>query len=905
MKIGDSIGSYRVIDKLGEGGMGQVYRARDTQLNRDVAIKVLPELFALDAERLARFTREAQTLAALNHPNIAHIYGLADLPAEAGSHTRALVMELVEGNDLSELIARGPIPLADALPIARQIADALEAAHEQGIIHRDLKPANVKVRPDGTVKVLDFGLAKALDPAGTSSGDAMRSPTLTAAAFARGYGEPGTQMGMIIGTAAYMAPEQAKGKAVNKRADIWAFGVVLYEMLTGKRAFEGDDVSEVMASVLKSEPDWRAVPDDTPPPIRRLLRRCLEKEPRKRLSAIGDARLELDDNEPAAAAPLATPVTKRPSMVARFWPAVAGVVLTAAVAAVAWPSSRVAPDEKVTRTSVLAPLGTDLYPDSAVVAISPDGTMIAFIVGSVVGSYNTQLWVRSLDTTSSRRIEAGDGAILPFWSPDSRQIGFFTSSKLKTVAASGGRAQDLCDAPEGRGGTWSRENVIVFAPDAGGSLYRITASGGAPQPVTTLDGARKEYGHRFPSFLPDGKHFVYASLPGKAGKFDIFVGSLDDASRTQVGSMESTPVYADPGWLLYVRQGVLAAQRFDARTRQAAGEPVLLPDEPTSVVDPATSFTAGRAISVSSTGALAYFSAPSINTIAEWYDTGGRRTGTLNLPAGHYEAARISPDGTRAVLVRSTSPSESALWLADLARGNASPLTAGRGRNDAPVWSADGTRVVFVADRDGPQDLFVKTVDGASPEQPLYRSDVLFKMPRAWSPDGKSIVMTQFDVNSGQNVWLLPATGKPDLKRLVESPSNEDSGPLSPDGRWLTYLAEDTGRVELYVQSFPEPGRRVQVSQHGASLAWWTPDGRRLLYLANDQRTLWRVDVDAGATLRTGTPSQIATFPAGIVSMDAMPDRQRFLAIAPERTGPGSLTIVQNWLASLTQGAKN
>ena len=895
---GARLGAYEVIGALGAGGMGEVYRARDTQLNRDVAIKVLPEVFALDQERLARFTREAQTLAALNHPNIAQIYGLEGTSANA----RALVMELVHGDELSSLIARGPIPLADALAIARQIADALEAAHEQGIIHRDLKPANVKVRPDGTVKVLDFGLAKALAPGpeGPLAHGPYDSPTFTSAGL--------TQTGLIIGTAAYMAPEQARGKAVDKRADIWAFGVVLYEMLSGRHAFDGGDTSEVLASVLKTEPDWQAVPAETPPSIRRLLRRCLEKEPRKRLSAIGDARLELDEMEAAGPATSAIPSIGRRSILSRLWPAAVAGVLTSVVAALLWPSSRSGLEQGVTRLSVLAPPGTQLYPDSSSVVLSPDGTMVAFIVGSVNLS-ETQLWVRSLDSMSARRLEGADGASLPFWSPDSRRIGFFAPGKLKTIAASGGRAEVLYDAADGRGAAWSASNVIVFAPDAAGPLYRIPASGGAATPATALDASRNEYGHRFPTMLPDGRHFLYAALPGKGGKFDIFAGSLDDSpgrgspgeggSRVLVGTMESAPVYADPGWLLYARQGVLAAQRFDPGTRQIAGELVLLPDEPSSILDPATSWTAGQSASVSLTGALAYFSAPSTNTTAAWYDAAGRHIGDLSLPPGHYETASISPDGTQAVLVKSTSPSESALWLVDLSRGGASPLSTGPGRNDTPVWSPDSARVIFAADRDGAQDLLVKPVGDSAPEQPLYRSEALFKGPAGWSLDGRWIVVTQLDPETAQNVWLLPATGTPEMKLLVRSPGRDRGGPPSPDGRWLAFVSDETGRFEIYVQSFPDPGRRVRVSQQGGSLAWWTRDGRQLLFLDDDLHSLWRAVVEPGMPLRIGTPEKIATFPPNIVWMDATPDRQRFLAIAPERTGPGSVTIVQNWLASM------
>ncbi len=883
---GARLGPYEIVGPLGAGGMGEVYRARDTKLNRDVAIKVLPDLFADDPERLARFTREAQTLAALNHPNIAHIHGLEEAPSTGPGQAgvRALVMELVEGEDLSAQIARGPVPLSDALPIARQIADALEAAHEQGIVHRDLKPANVKVRADGTVKVLDFGLAKAMDPAGTSGTNISNSPTLTARA---------TQMGTIIGTAAYMAPEQARGKSVDRRADIWAFGVVLYEMLTGQRAFAGEEVSDVLAAVLTRDPELKALPADTPPHVRALLARCLVKDPRQRLRDIGDARIELDG---AVSPPALTPV--RPSVWARVWPALGGVVLTAGVAALLWPSAGAAGSAEVLRLSVLAPAGAALYPDSNGVAISPDGTMVAFVVGSATQS-ESQLWVRSLDSMSARRLEGGDGAALPFWSPDSRRIGFFTSTKLKTIAASGGRPEVLGEAPGARGATWSPSNVIVFAADAGGPLSRVSASGGTVAPATKLDASRKEFGHRFPVFLPDGEHFLYASLPGKNGKFDIFAGSLKDETRTLVGSMEGAPVYADPGWLLYAREGVLVAQPFDPKTLKLTGDPVSQDDEPTNILDPQFSFTAGRSASVSLSGSLAYFSAPSTNTTPMWMDATGRITGTLNVPPGHYETATISPDGMYAALVRSTSPSESSIWLVDLSRGGALPLSSGHGRNDTPIWSPDGTRVIFSSDRDGFQDLFMKSVADPAPESAFFRSEVPFKGPSGWSPDDQWIQVTQLDAGSAQNIWLLPASGKGNLTPYLRGPTRDNGGPPSPDGRWLAYTSDVTGRFEVYVQSFPAPGHKVQVSQEGGSLAWRTRDGRRLLFLDDHVRSLWRADLEPGDTLRPGTPIQLATLPPNIVWMDAMPDRQRFLAIVPERSGPGAITIVRNWRAAL------
>jgi Tol biopolymer transport system component len=807
-------------------------------------------------------------------------------------------MELVEGEDLAARLARGRLPLDETVAIARQLADALEAAHEQGIVHRDLKPANIKVRPDGTVKVLDFGLAKALDPAAAPiAADVANSPTLTRQI---GRGDPATQLGMILGTAAYMAPEQARGRPVDRRADIWAFGVVLYEMLSGRRAFDGSDVSEVLASVLKSEPHWSAVPADTPNSIRRLLRRCLEKDPRRRLSAIGDARLELEEVEvdpPATMVPPAAPAGPRWRGVLPW--SVAGAAVAIAMAALV--TSRIpqpAPSARLARLSVLAPADIPMYPDSANVAISPDGRLVAFVVGRVTQA-DTQLWVRPLDSLTAQLIEGSEGAQLPFWSPDSRRVGFFTADKMKTAPAAGGRAEVVCAVGDGRGATWNASNVIVFAPAASGPLFRVSASGGEPVPLTTLDAARKESGHRFPSFLPDGDHFLYAALPARNGRFDIFAGSLRNSSRTPVASLESAPVYAEPGWLVHTRQGVLAAQPFDASTRRVTGEPVSLEDEPTTILDTSVSYTAGPLASVSSADSLAYFSAPAGNTRVVWLDATGNATAPVTLPAARYSTVSISPDGSHAVLERLTSPTESSLWLVDLSRGAVAPLSSGAGRNESPAWSPDGTRVVFASDRDGPQDIFVKDIDDGAAERPLFRSDVLFKSPDAWSSDGRWIVVKQVGADMRHDLWLLPAEGGRDPTPYVRSPYRDSLGRPSPDGRLFAYLADDTGRQELYVRTAEGRGRRQQASSDGAILAWWTRDSRALLFVDADLRILSRVNVESGATVRVSAPARVATLPPNLAWIDAMPDRDRFLALVTERTGTGAVTIVQNWRAAL------
>jgi serine/threonine protein kinase len=883
---GHRLGVYQIVETLGAGGMGEVYRARDTSLHREVAIKVLPDLFAGDPDRLQRLTREARALAALNHPNIAHVHGLDD----TGSG-RALVMELVEGEDLSRRIARGALPLADTVAIARQIADALEAAHEQGLVHRDLKPANIKIRPDGTVKVLDFGLATTVQRAADTHATGG-APTMTAA---------GSEHGLIVGSAPYMAPEQARGQTVDKRADIWAFGAVLYEMLTGARAFPGEAVPDVFAAILRREIDWSRLPAGTPAAVRRLLERCLTIDVRQRLRDIGEARVMLTALERGESAPEpdATPVRRDTRWRARLALALAALATAAALFVLIRIRDRepAASVRGVSRLSVVAPPGLRLNLDSSNATISPDGRSIAVVTGTGIAAEN-QLWVRSLGSPVARRIDSADGVSLPFWSPDSTRIAFFAQRKLKVVSAAGGPAEVICDAPFGRGGSWNRANVIVFAPDAQGPLHRVAATGGTPAPLTTLDRARAQQGHRFPFFLPDGDRFLFAAIPARNGAFDVFAGSLQaPSSVTFVGSFDSAPAFIEPDWLLFARQSVVAVQHVDPKTLKATSDPISLGDQPGVAPSPAA-YEAGPRLSVAADGSFAYYLPAAAEARLQWMDAAGRPGGIVGVPAGAYTHVAIAPDGARAVLVRDDSGGASSLWLVDLARAGAIPLAAD-GHNHSPVWSPDGRQIVFASDRGGPRAFFVKDVTGTSPERKLLEFDDRSAEPRGWSSDGSWIMFNRVDPDTRWNVYRLSATAsRPTPEVIVTGPSVEMGARTSPDSHWLAYLSDETGRLDLFVRSAIPSGPKVQVSTGGVQFGWWARDARHMLFTRRDQ-TLWRTPIELGAeTVRVGAAQQVGTLVPGIISMDLAPDG-RFLALVAERSEAGSITVVQSWQSAL------
>jgi serine/threonine protein kinase len=814
MQPGSRLGPYEIVSALGAGGMGEVYRARDTRLKREVAIKVLPEGFSQDPDRLARFQREAELLATLNHPNIAAIYGLED---------RALVLELVEGPTLADRIAAGPLPIEETLLIARQIADALDAAHEQGVIHRDLKPANIKVRPDGTVKVLDFGLAKALEPA-VASVAVSYSPTITSPAM--------TRAGVVLGTAAYMSPEQARGRAADKRSDVWAFGCVLYEMLTGTRVFDADEVSDIMAAVLRAEPDWTKLAPQVPERITTLLRRCLEKDHKRRLRDIGDARLELDARSESAVASPATTAGRRHERFA--WMAAAGVLSLVALATTAWAIRPSVPAAEV-RFDIAAPGVSDPV-DFASLAVSPDGLSVAF-VAAVDGQ--PHVWVRSLDSVASRPLKGTVGASLPFWSPDSRSVAFYADGSLKRIDLDGGLVRTLAKANYGFGGAWNREGTILVVQTPGSPIIRTSAEGAVPTRVTRLDG--KRVGHSHPHFLPDGRHFLYF-VQGTPEVRGVYVSQLDGTTTRKLFDADSAAVYAS-GHLLFVRRATLYAQPFDLSRLEVIGVPFPVADE--------VSVTQLAGVSAAAGGALAFRTgSASLQRQFVWFDRSGKEIGTIGDPDNENLFPSASPDlGQLAFFSRNNGNVD--VWLLDTRRNVQSRFTDHVATDLFPVWSRDGSRIAFASDRNTSGAIFglyQKSATGTGGEELLLAApDGGF--PTDLSP-GDKLLLYQRD----GHLWALPMAGterKPFAVARTEF--EERDGKFSPDGRSLAYVSNSSGEFEVYVQPFPGPGLKVRVSTRGGAQVQWRADGRELFYVALDGK-LMAVPIDTAANGQSVTP---------------------------------------------------
>jgi serine/threonine protein kinase/Tol biopolymer transport system component len=879
---GTKLGPYEILSPLGAGGMGEVYRARDPRLGRDVAVKVLPEAFANDAERMARFQREAQVLAALNHPNIASIYGL-----EESGGVRALVMELVEGPTLADRIAGAPLPLDETLHIAKQIVEALEAAHDKNIVHRDLKPANVKVTPEGAVKVLDFGLAKAAGEP-TASGDPSNSPTLTGAA---------TQAGMFVGTAAYMAPEQARGHAVDRRADIWSFGVVLFEMLSGQRAFTGETISDVLASVLKSEPDWSAIPAFTPPPLVRLLRRCLTKDRKRRLQAIGEARIAIDEYLADPAGAMASPAIPSSGLQQASTPSLsrlrfvwALVILLTIVAGglAAWIYSH---PRAVGPGKVLAYIPPP--PDTSFrsygfgagpVVVSPDGSRLAFSATGQDGV--THIWVRPLRDAEASLVEGTEDGSEPFWSADGRSLGFYADDKLKTVGVANGSVQTLAEHICDRGGDWNRQGIILTTQGCGsGPIVMIPAAGGTPQPVTKLQG--DEYFHEYPAFLPDGRHFLYTASYLNNGP-SIMAGSLDSMEEKLILKGGTRPSFAS-GQLLYIVGGKIMAQAFNPTSLQLEGAPMPIAEN--------TNF------SVSENGVLAYQGGTNQARMG-WFDRSGNLLGSIGDVASYY-SVKISPDGKQ-VLDDMEDPKGGGtdLWAFPASGGVSTRLTFGTAEKHFAVWSPDGKYIAYAAKSGGTLSLLKKPADGSGQEEVLYAAGADFRSAALidWSPDGRFLSYDGSNLKTGlwQN-WVVPLFG--DRKPFQPAPVNTSQydGNFSPDGHWLAYFSYETGRPEVYVVPFPGPGGKFQISHSGGWVVRW--GSKNQLFYATMGNRLEEADLEmSGNSLRVKSLRPLFEMNLPRVNdplFDVTAGGQRFIVVTADRTTTNSITLVWNWTADL------
>jgi Tol biopolymer transport system component len=882
---GARLGPYELVAHIGRGGMGDVYRARDTRLGRIVAVKVLLPHVASDAELKQRFEREARTLAALTHPHICAVFDVGHQAPAAGSDQAVdyLVMEYLAGETLAARLSRGPLPLDEALQHATQIAAALETAHQTGVIHRDLKPGNIMLTAGGT-KVLDFGLAKALG-GDTPSPDLTQTPARSV-----------TREGWLLGTPAYMSPEQARGKAVDRRADMWAFGCVLFEMLTGGRTFEGDDVTETIAAVVREEPDWSALPVNTPAALHRLLRRALAKDPRNRLADASTARLEIEEALTGSEDAVGLQSTTRPPGVdvataprSRLgqrvpWILAAGLGLAVAVLAVpAARSLRGAASAAPMRFLIDTPRLSGSSYDNLI--ISPDGRMVGYIARAE--GRGSTLYVRPLDSLSARPLAGTEGAFDAFWSADSRyigfRIGFGPSSTLKRVDVTGGPPQNLAPCEIG---TWNHDGIIICKD--GVVLSRVPATGGVPTRITALDESLQETSHDAPYFLPDGRHFLYRARSARPENRAIYVGSLDSDRKTRIMTSESKAIYAPPGFLLFYRQGTLFAQAFDATRLALRGEAV-----PVAERVAAASGGVDAAFAVSSTGTLVYQhdEAPQTRQLA-WFDRQGRQLGTVG-PAGAFGMVALSPDDKRVAL-----SSESGMWIVEMSTGIASRLTDQGG---SPVWSPDSRTVAFASNRNGRTSVFQRTL-GSREDLPVFESPEGSQWPDDWSRDGQLLLIN--DRNSG--IVVLPMTGDGKPRRLLLSDKAViDKPTFSPDVRWVAFASTESGPAEIMVASFPEFTNIKQVSAGGGHLPEWRPDGKELFYMTGDGE-LMAVEVrDTGSTLDTAAPRKLFDTRAtagtpGSNRYAVSADGNRFLVLAPAADSrPEPIAVVLNWTSLL------
>jgi eukaryotic-like serine/threonine-protein kinase len=879
---GARLGRYEIHSLLGAGGMGEVYRARDPKLNRDVAIKVLPAAFSADPERLRRFEQEAQAAGALNHPNILAIYDVA-------THEGApyVVSELLEGETLRERLKGAALPARKALDYALQIARGLAAAHEKGIVHRDLKPENLFLTKEGRIKILDFGLAKLIEPK-VEAGMQTGVPTRTLLT------DPGT----VMGTAGYMSPEQVRGQLVDHRSDIFSLGVILYEMLAGERPFRGESAVETLNAILKEDPPelrkLRGRNGDASPALERVVQHCLEKSPDQRFQSVNDVAFALEaPSELSASTPVSVAAapgrSHKRERLAWIVASICFVCFLAVLPFVIAYFRRATVDGRPIRVSVVLPEKDPYF------TVSPDGQRLAFV--GLTSEGTDLLWLRPLDSLAPQGLPGTDGAKNPFWSPDSRSIGFFAQGKLKKMDVSGGPPQTLCDAPDGFGGTWNRVGVIVFTPTWGVGLYRVSAGGGAATVVTALDGSRRESVHLRPYFLPDNLHFLYLAY-GAQRETVIYIGSLDSKERRRLLNADSYAAYTPPGYLLYVREGLLLAQPFDAKHLQLTGEPFSVAGQ--------VGYYPGdgnASFSVSENGVLAYKSSYTRSTQLIWFDRTGKKIGSIPS-TGEHRTLRLSPDGKRVAFGRNDPRKQADIWLLDLAGGTPKRFTFSTASDYAAAWSPDGSRIIFSSDREGAFNLYQKASSGATSETELFQSGT-DKIVTDWSADGRFILYENLDPKTKYDLWALPLFGDRKPMLFLQTPSNEHQAEFSPNGKWVAYTSDESGKSEVYVQSFPASGGKSLVSTDGGADPRWRQDGKELFYLSPD-RKLMAVPVNGETTFEPGVPKGLfqTRVPALTVydrNLYAVTkDGQRFLInTLVDETISSPITLELNWSAGL------